>query len=171
MKWKNHSLMAGSIAIMLNLHPAEIAFCMVGASLPDRLETPFGIRIMKHRTVTHELLLWMIPCLFFMLSKHFGHFLPGIPREFSVIPSWITSSLYRLHISPFSKEQLYQMLIFHTGILFLPGILHLAGDILTPGGILIAGHRVSIGLFRTGELKEYMVAGLFVALAIISKFI
>lgn len=146
--WHNHMLMAGACAVLLNLHPSEVIYCMAAAALPDRLETIGRIRIFAHRTITHELLIWLIPILalvyfprFFpgsSVSMHFGHYLASIH--------------------------------FRYWTFFLPGVFHLAGDILTPGGIRIAGLKVSLGLFRTGQPTEYFVAAILVILAGVHMF-
>ena len=143
--------MAGSIAVLMDLHPAEILFCMAAANLPDQMEKIGKFRIASHRTWTHELLLWLVPLV---LLQFFPGFLPAIPRVISLSTS---------------NPDIHQISIFRSGIFFLPGMLHLSGDILTPGGILVAGRKVSMGLFRTGQFAEYLVAGLFVLLAILHK--
>jgi hypothetical protein len=140
LKWHNHMLMAGSCSVFLNLHPAEIAYCMAAAALPDQLETIGRIRIIAHRTLTHELLVWLVPLLFVMF---FSSHLP-VSMHFDRI------------LVPFH---------FRLWTFFLPGVLHLAGDILTIGGIKIAGRKVSLGLFRTGQSTEYIVTAIFVVLA------
>ena len=143
MKWHNHMLMAGSCTVLLNLHPAEILYCMAAAALPDQLEVIGGMRMIAHRTLTHELLLWLIPLLF-LLS--FSSLLPD-----SFLSMHIDRILVPFHFRPWT--------------FFLPGVLHLAGDILTPRGIRIAGRKASLGLFRTGQPTEYVVTAIFVILA------
>ena len=143
--------MAGSIAVLLDLHPAEILYCISAANLPDQMEKIGRFRIASHRTWTHELLLWLTPLILLQL---FPTFLPSIPRVISLTTS---------------NPSLDQITVFRTGLFFLPGVLHLSGDILTPGGILVAGRKVSLGLFRTGQFTEYLVASLFVLLAILHK--
>ena len=132
-------LMAGSCAVLLNLHPAEILCCMATAALPDQLEMVGGMRIIAHRTLTHELLVWLVP--FFLVMSFFSH-LPSV---------YLDRILVAIHFRPWA--------------FFLPGMLHLAGDILTMGGIKIAGQRVSFGLFRTGQLTEYILTAIFILLA------
>ena len=141
-------LMAGSCTVLLNLHPAEILYCMTASALPDQLETIGGMRIMAHRTLTHELLLWLIPLFFLMF---FSSLLPD---------SFLSMHLDRILVS----------FHFRYWTFFLPGVLHLSGDILTPGGIQIAGRRVSLGLFRTGQPTEYIVTAIFIVLAGIHMF-
>ncbi len=114
---------------------------MAAAVLPDQLETIGGIRIFAHRALTHELLLWLIPILSLMF-----------------LPSFFPGPLFSMHADHISIH-------FRYWTFFLPGVLHLAGDILTPGGIQIAGRRVSLGLFRTGQPAEYIVTAIFVVLA------
>lgn len=140
MKWRNHMLMAGSCAILLNMHPAEIIYCSAAAALPDRMETPGGERIAAHRGMTHELLLWLAPLVFLMF---FSNLIPA-----SSLSMYADRILVPLHFRPWA--------------FFLAGALHLAGDFLTPGGIRIAGQKVGLGLFRTGRPAEYIVTALFV---------
>jgi hypothetical protein len=136
-------LMAGSCSVLLNLHPVEILYCMGAAALPDQLETIGRVRIIAHRTLTHELLVWLIP-LFFMMF--FSNHLPAL--SFSIHYDRIPVSLQ-----------------FRPWTLFLPGVLHLAGDILTHGGIRIAGRKTSFRLFLTGQPAEYILTAIFVVLA------
>lgn len=136
-------LTAGSCAVLLNMHFAEVVYCMAAAALPDRLETIGGVRIFAHRTVTHELLLWLIPLLALML---FPRFLPG---------AWVS-----IHF-----DHTLASFHFRYWTFFLPGVLHLAGDFLTPRGIGIAGQKISLRLFRTGQPTEYLVAAILVVLA------
>jgi hypothetical protein len=143
--------MAGSIAVLMDLHAVEVLYCMAGANLPDQMEKIGRFRIADHRTWTHELLLWLTPLV---LLQCFPHFLPAIPRVLSLSTP---------------GHALQDVLVFRTGVFFLPGVLHLSGDILTPGGILVAGKKVKMALFRTGQFAEYLVAGLFVLLAILHK--
>ena len=143
MKWHNHMLMAGSCTVLLNLHPAEIIYCMATAALPDQLETIGKIRIVAHRTLTHELLFWLFPLFFLMFFS-------------SLLPD----SFLSMHV-----DRILVSFHFRHWTFFLPGVLHLAGDILTPGGIQIAGRRASLGLFRTGQPTEYVVTAIFIVLA------
>lgn len=151
MKWRNHALMAGSIAVILDLYPVEIFFCVAGANLPDQMETIGKFRLVRHRSWTHELLLWLAPLLILQL---FPDFLPVIPRVFSLS-------------SP--NQAMYKIFLFRTWVLFLPGVLHLCGDLLTPAGIRVGKRKVSLGLFRTGQFLEYLVAIFFVLLAVVHK--
>lgn len=141
-------LMAGSCATLLGMHPAEIIYCTAAAALPDRLEAPGGVRLVAHRTVTHDLLLWGAPLLFLMFFSDY------VPR--SSLSMLLDRMLLPLH--------------FRTWVFFMPGVLHLAGDFLTPGGIRIAGGKIGLGLFRTGDPAEYMVTALFVMLAFLHLF-
>lgn len=54
-------------------------------------------------------------------------------------------------------------------VLPLPGVIHLAGDLFTPRGVQVAGRKMSMRLFETGHPLEYLVAALFVAMAIFHK--
>ncbi|MFP5213460.1 MAG: hypothetical protein ACLGPL_08785, partial [Acidobacteriota bacterium] len=81
MKWRNHALMGASIAVMMDLKPAEILYCFVGANLPDQLESIGRVRIIPHRTITHELFLWLVP---FAVLLFLPDFLSFIPRVLSV---------------------------------------------------------------------------------------
>jgi len=150
LKWRNHSLMAGSIALLMDLYPAEIIFCVAAVNFPDQMEMIGKHRIIGHRTWTHEVLLWLVP---FLLFLGFPHIWPVIPRVLS-IP--VTPSLRKF-------------LTIRTAMLFLPGLLHLAGDVLTPRGVKLAGQKVALGLFRTGGPMEYVVTALFVMAAILDK--
>lgn len=140
-------LMAGSIATIMNLPPSEIAYCMAAAGLPDSLETIGKVRIIPHRTLTHELLLWLAPLL---VCLYFPYIIPQ----------------YALH--SFGNAT-HGYLTLRTWVLFLPGVLHLAGDALTPRGIRVAGKDVALKLFSTGQPMEYLVAALFVLLAVLYK--
>jgi len=140
--------MAGSCTVLLNLHPAEIIYCMTTSALPDQLEMIGGIRIIAHRTLTHELLLWLIPLFALMF---FSNLLPD--------------SLLSMHV-----DRILVSFHFRRWTFFLPGVLHLAGDILTPGGIQIAGRKASLGLFRTGQPTEYIVTAIFIVLACVHMF-
>ncbi len=136
-------LMAGSCSVLLNLCPVEIAYCMAAAALPDQLEMVGRVRIIAHRTWTHELLVWLIPLIFVMFSS-------SLPSN-----SYLSVGLGRF-LTPIH---------FRLWAFFLPGLFHLAGDILTNGGIKVAGSKVSLGLFRTGQPMEYVVTAIFVVLA------
>lgn len=147
MKWRNHAIMAGSIAIMLHLHPAEIAVCVAGASLPDQMEQIGRVRIIPHRTLTHELLLWLVPLVVFF---YFPHLVAVVPPKLAPLGALLPGEAYRVR----------------TGVLFLPGILHLAGDAMTPRGIRVAGQKVSLRLFTTGHPLEYVATAVFVLAAL-----
>ena len=84
---------------------------MAAAALPDQLETIGGIRIIAHRTLTHELLLWLILLFCLMFS-----------------PSLLPNSFHSMHL-----DRVLVSFHFRPWVFFLPGVLHLAGDILTPG--------------------------------------
>ncbi len=136
-------LMAGSCSVLLNLFPVEIAYCMATAALPDKLETIGRVRIIAHRTWTHELLVWLVPLILVMFS-----------------PSLLPNS----HLS-MRLDRFWVPIHFRLWAFFLPGLFHLAGDILTIGGIKVAGSKVSLALFRTGQPMEYVVTAIFVVLA------
>ncbi|GLI34429.1 metal-dependent hydrolase [Desulforhabdus amnigena] len=147
MKWRNHAIMAASIAVMMQLYPAEILYCASFAGLPDQLESIGRVRILAHRTWTHEVFVWLVPLLVFYA---FPNVLASVPRLFSI------------PVEP----NFQRFFMIRTWVLFLPGLLHLAGDILTPMGIRVATRKVSLGLFTTGSFLEYLVAGLFVIAAL-----
>lgn len=149
MKWKNHALTAGSMAVILNLYPLEVLYCLAGANLPDQMEKIGKTRIFKHRTLTHELLLWLLPVLVLFYAPHL---LPGRPGPFSLT---------------FLDPAFGSLALFRPGVFFLPGVLHLCGDVLTPAGILFAGHRIAFPLFRTGQWKEYLATWLLVCVAVL----
>lgn len=142
--------MAGSIAVMMDLHLTEIIYCAAAANLPDQLEKIGGHRIMRHRSWTHELFLWLAPLLFLFIYH------PGfrIVSLFSAVGSSASS---------------WQLPVFRTWVFFLPGLFHLAGDVMTPRGIQLAGQKISLRLFETGRFMEYLVAGLFVLIAFAQK--
>ncbi len=116
---------------------------MTAAALPNQLEVIGRMRIIAHRTLTHELLLWLVPLFFLM---YFSYLIPN--------------SYLSMHV-----DRILASFHFRHWTFFLPGVLHLAGDIFTPGGIQIAGRKVSLKLFRTGQPAEYIVTAIFVALA------
>ncbi len=151
MKWKNHALVAGSIATFMGLHPAEIAYCMAASGLPDSMEMIGKTRIIAHRTWTHELLLWLAPMAICIMFPHI------IPEY--LIPEHLMRSLGGRH----------GYLTLRTWVLFLPGALHLVGDVMTPKGIRVAGKNIALGLFSTGQPLEYIIAALFAALAVLYK--
>lgn len=139
--------MAGSLALLMNLYPSEIVYCMVASHLPDQMEMIGGWRIIGHRTWTHEILLWLLPLL---VTQLFPHLIPG---AFSIGAENVD----------------YRYVTIRSWVLFLPGLFHLLGDLLTPGGVRFGGHKISLGLFKTGHLLEYVVTGLFVLLAVVHK--
>ena len=140
-------LMAGSISTMMNLRPSEIVYCTLAATLPDRLESIWGIRIIPHRTLTHEVLLWLAPLL---LLRFFPQIIPERIAESIAMPA-------------------EKYLAFRMWVLFLPGLLHLAGDFLTPRGIRIAGFKAGLGLFSTGHMMEYVFIGLLILVTVLYK--
>lgn len=146
MKWKNHALVAGSIATIMGLHPAEIIYCMAASGLPDQMEMIGRTRIIAHRTWTHELLLWLAPMAICLMFPHI------IPEY--IVRSWGASHGYAT---------------LRSWVLFLPGALHLVGDVMTPKGIRVAGRNIALGLFSTGQPMEYIIAALFAALAVLYK--
>ena len=146
MKWRNHALMAGATAFVMGLHPVEIAYCMAGANLPDQLEKIGRVRIAAHRTWTHELLVWLLPMLLFGTQSD------PLSRTIGWIP-------LPIHLN------VDHSLTLRAWVLFLPGLLHLAGDVMTPKGVKLAGRKISMRLFSTGQPMEYVVTALFVLLA------
>ena len=146
MKWRNHTVMAASIAFMMGLYPSEILYCASFAALPDQLEVVWGVRIFAHRTWTHEVLVWLVPLVVFLA---FPLVLPGIPRI----------------LVPPLEGGLREFFTIRTWVLFLPGLLHLAGDVLTPQGIRVATRKAALGLFRTGSAMEYVATGVLAAAA------
>jgi hypothetical protein len=141
-------LMAGSCAVLLNMHPVEILYCTAAAALPDQLETVGGERIAAHRTLTHDLLLWLTPLI---VLRFFPNLIPN-----SSLSLLVDRIIVPLHFRPWA--------------FFLPGALHLAGDFLTPAGIRLGGAKISLGLFRTGRPTEYIVTAVFVLLAFLHMF-
>ncbi|MDD2769969.1 MAG: hypothetical protein PHT19_14660 [Methylococcus sp.] len=72
MKWQNHILIAG--AITATIDPILAPGALLGATAPDWLEwliTP--VRKVRHRTVTHYLVLWIAAVGFFCLIWDFRH--------------------------------------------------------------------------------------------------
>ena len=153
MKWRNHALMGVSIAIMMDLNPWEVGLCAFGSNLPDQLEKIGRFRIFGHRALTHELLLWLVPFVTFLL-------LPVLSKSTSGPAGTIL---------PLETVAFTHFLAVRTWVLFLPGLIHLAGDVMTPRGIQVAGRRVSLKLFETGQVLEYLVSALFVGLAVVHK--
>lgn len=150
MKWRNHMLVAGSIAAILGFSPAEIAYCAACSNLPDQLERIGKHQIIKHRTLTHDILFWLVPLVALeVLSRS-----PGL-----------VSSIFSLSLGTPDGSHF----AIRSFVLFLPGLLHLAGDIMTPKGVRVAGRSISLRLFPTGHPLEYIVAGFFVILAVIFK--
>ena len=153
MKWRNHALMGVSIALMMDLKPLEVGLCALGSNLPDQVEKIGPFRIFGHRALTHELLLWLIP-----------------PAAFLVVPVLYGSTAGGPVTVPVGDIPGFTHVVaLHNWVLFLPGLIHLAGDVMTPRGIQVLGRRVSLRLFETGHMLEYLVAALFVGLAVVHK--
>jgi len=63
MKWFNHMAIAGATCAVIN--PALVPVAVLGATAPDWLEwigKALGRRV-KHRTVTHYFVVWLVACL------------------------------------------------------------------------------------------------------------
>lgn len=142
MKWRNHAIMAGAVALMMDLRPAEIAYCVIAVNLPDQIEKIGGIRVARHRSWTHELLVWLLPLLC----------LRAFPAVIFNVPQWFAAPQITFKAA----------IAIQPWVLPLPCILHLAGDLLTPAGIKIGGRKVSMGLFPTGHPAEYLVSVIFI---------
>ena len=65
MKWFNHTLIACSVAAVID--PVTVPAAAAGANAPDWLEWVSEVagRKVKHRTVTHYVFLWVVVLLFF----------------------------------------------------------------------------------------------------------
>ncbi len=150
LKWRNHAIMAGAVALMMDLRPAEIAYCVIAVNLPDQIEKIGGIRVARHRSWTHELLVWL---LLLLCLRAF----PGIVFN-------VPQLMFLPHIS------IKGAFAFQAWVLPLPCILHLAGDLLTPAGIKIGSRKVSVGLFPTGHPAEYLASALCVLAAALYLF-
>ncbi|MHC1726081.1 MAG: hypothetical protein AB9866_08775 [Syntrophobacteraceae bacterium] len=150
LKWRNHAIMAGAIVLMMDLGPAEIAYCVIAVNLPDQIEKIGGIRVARHRTWTHELLVWLLPLL---CLRPFPNIVFNAPQLLSLPPITLKAAF-----------------AIHAWVLPLPCILHLAGDLLTPAGIKVGSRKVSLGLFPTGHPAEYLIAALFVLAAAVYLF-
>jgi inner membrane protein len=63
MKWTSHLLIGGAVCAVFQ--PAAAPVCMAGAIAPDVLETIIpvitGKPPIRHRTVTHYLVFWLLP--------------------------------------------------------------------------------------------------------------
>ncbi len=157
MKWKNHAIVAGSFLYALGLEPGAIALGTASAVLPDRIETPFGpagLRLLRHRGWSHELMLWLIPCVALLLWN------PIISGDWA---------LELLRSVPFPIHGLGKVGALDLPLWAIPlgGVLHLLlGDLLTPGGVTIWGEKFSLNLFRTGTRREYAWTGVFVVLCL-----
>lgn len=138
MRWRNHSLVSGAILLAVGSPIALAAATAIGATLPDRIETPFGprgLRLLAHRGRSHEILLWL-----------------------AVLGAWAWIAT----ANPFQLKAEVRELVAPLLGLPIGGILHLlAGDIFTPGGILVAGHRIALPLFRTGTWREDLFSWAF----------
>jgi hypothetical protein len=133
--------MAGAIALMMDLRPSEIAYCVAAVNLPDQLETVGRVRVVRHRTWTHELFVWLLPLVFLRTAD-------GAVFDAATFLSSRHTSLQGVFV-------------IHAWVLLLPCILHLVGDVLTPAGIKIANQKVSLGLFPTGHPLEYLISVIF----------
>lgn len=157
MKWKNHAIVAGSFLYALGLEPGAIALGTASAVLPDRIETPFGpagLRLLKHRGLSHEVMLWLIACVALLLWN------PIIPGDWAAELLRYGPSLFQ---AP-GNERAFDLPLW---AIPLGGVLHLLlGDLLTPGGVTIWGEKFSLNLFRTGTWSEYFWTGLFVVLCL-----
>jgi hypothetical protein len=133
----------------------EVTAGMVCSILPDRVEAPLGgRRLLAHRGVSHELLVWLIP---FMALRLFFPSV-GLFREYSIPAEfWFTLPPALLKVLPAGLPGLNSAEIdFPLWAVPLGGVLHLLlGDVFTPGGIRLFGmDGVSFSLFNTGSLGE-----------------
>jgi membrane-bound metal-dependent hydrolase YbcI (DUF457 family) len=67
MKWKHHSIFAASMASLLGMNVVDVVYCACLANLPDQMETIGRVRIVRHRTLTHDLGLWGGACVLLYL--------------------------------------------------------------------------------------------------------
>ncbi len=83
MKWRHHSFLAASAAILSGMSFAEAFYCACFANLPDQIESVGRVRIFRHRTWTHDLALWGGACAcLFLLAKR------GIIPDNIIIRTW-----------------------------------------------------------------------------------
>jgi len=72
MRWPNHVLIAGAVTVTID--PALAPGAILGATAPDWLEwLIYPIRKVKHRGVTHYLVVWLALVVFFWLGPDFRH--------------------------------------------------------------------------------------------------
>ena len=139
MKWCNHSLIAGAVAVAADAPIAGLVGVILGSVFPDRIDATLSIgsehifhRI--HRGASHSPWLYLLPYLgIFFLHSH-------LPFQLGIFMIW-----------------------------FLIGALaHVATDMLTPGGVPYLPHsikkKISLRLFKTGSYAEYFFAWAFAAL-------
>jgi len=62
MIWATHILSAAFLAERLGADLPSIAACAAGGVLPDWIETIGRIRILRHRGLSHSVLLWSFLC-------------------------------------------------------------------------------------------------------------
>lgn len=157
MKWKNHAIVVGAFLYSLGLEPGAIALGTASAVLPDRIETPFGpdgLRLLKHRGLSHEVMLWLIACIALLLWN------PIIPGDWAAELLRYGPSLFQAA----GNERAFDLPLW---AIPLGGVLHLLlGDLLTPGGVTIWGEKFSLNLFRTGTWREYAWTGVFVVVCL-----
>lgn len=73
MKWQNHVVVSAALAAAVN--PVLIPVAILGATAPDWLEwliVPF-FRV-RHRTVTHYVIVWILAIAFFAVVWDYRHF-------------------------------------------------------------------------------------------------
>ncbi|AEH45820.1 metal-dependent phosphohydrolase HD sub domain protein [Thermodesulfatator indicus DSM 15286] len=143
MTGKSHILFAGTLAWALGYSPPEVA-CIAGAAvIPDRIERIGPIRILKHRGISHDLILWL-----FLL------FLVVLLENKNVIPIFFLNEWKIL----LPTEYGFNSLSPHA--LFLGPVFHLFADALTPMGISLAGWKIRFPLCRTGHPSEFALVAL-----------
>ena len=146
MKWRNHKLTSSCFAYAVGLSIPGAIVVGVSSILPDLIETPlgpWGPRLMRHRGISHDFMLWaglFSLCWFvFPVSRSLPAFLHSFSLALWMIP--------------------------------LGGIFHLLfGDIVTPTGVQILGKKVALPIFKTGSAGEYLYSFLFGVVCIGTRF-
>jgi hypothetical protein len=157
MRWRSHALVTGCFLSMAGCGLGELAVAMICSAAPDWVEAPLGrVRLLGHRGISHELLVWLVPFVALRLLLPSA----GLFREFPIPPGiWLDLPRPLFQVLPAGILGLGALRIdFPFWTVPLGGVLHLLlGDVLTPGGIRLFGFSgVSFSVFRTGSLGEHL---------------
>jgi inner membrane protein len=133
---------------------------LLGSTAPDYLEIrkKNGGTLIKHRTITHWLPLWILLSLFSLLAVNVN--IPFIPDQLYNLKS-ISSINFHSYISSI-------LVGFSFG-----GLLHLLVDLPNPMGIpiLTPYHRFSLKLWNSGKLEPLIVFVFFLISCLYVDFI